>query len=103
MTESPMKRLPSTLLSALLLAACGQTGPLYLPDQAPPKHGLSLRPDTHAPSEEKSKSPAPSKSPSPAAVVPTTPAATPPPPPSASSIAPPSASSVSNPPAPVNP
>ena len=40
------------MVSCVLLAACGQTGPLYLPDQAPPKRGLSLRPDTHSPADE---------------------------------------------------
>ena len=46
-----MKRFPAMVFCALL-AACGQTGPLYLPDQAPPKKGLSIRPDTRSPAEE---------------------------------------------------
>jgi predicted small lipoprotein YifL len=32
-----MRTLCLTLLVALLLSACGQKGPLYLPDQPPPK------------------------------------------------------------------
>lgn len=31
-----MKKLVSYLFSVVLLTGCGQTGPLYLPDQKPP-------------------------------------------------------------------
>jgi len=96
-----MKRPLPILLAGLLLAACGQTGPLYLPGHEPPHHGLSLRPDTHAPAEEATSAPgaapaAPARAASPAAV---TPAA----PPAASSVAPPPASSIALPAAPVKP
>lgn len=40
-------------LLCLLLTACGQAGPLYLPGEEPPRHGHSLRPDTHKPSDER--------------------------------------------------
>ena len=42
-------------LGILLLTACGQSGPLYLPDQEPPKHGLSIKPDTRNPADEKAQ------------------------------------------------
>lgn len=32
-----MRTLLSTLCAALLLSACGQSGPLYLPDRSSPK------------------------------------------------------------------
>lgn len=47
-----MKLRPLSLL-CLLLTACGQAGPLYLPGEEPPRHGHSLRPDTHKPSDER--------------------------------------------------
>jgi predicted small lipoprotein YifL len=65
------------MVCCVLLAACGQTGPLYLPDQAPPKKGLSIRPDTRSPAEESAaQNPLPAK-----------PAAPQPPPAAASSTA----------------
>jgi predicted small lipoprotein YifL len=36
-----VKRASAILAAAVLLAACGQRGPLYLPDQAPPKKRLA--------------------------------------------------------------
>ena len=51
-------RRSTSVLGVLLLAACGQSGPLYLPDQAPPKHGLSVKPDTRSPADENAQ-PAP--------------------------------------------
>lgn len=76
-----MNRFPA-FLCCLLLAACGQTGPLYLPDQAPPKKGLSIRPDTRSPAQE---SPTPTPLPAKAVAPKAPPAAaasvaTPPPP-----------------------
>ncbi|TXL64350.1 hypothetical protein FHP08_15260 [Zeimonas arvi] len=35
----------AALAGATLLAGCGQRGPLYLPDQPPPKKRLSQSPD----------------------------------------------------------
>ncbi len=82
--NSAMNRFPA-IVFCLLLAGCGQTGPLYLPDQAPPKKGLSVRPDTRSPAEE-------SSTPSPPAAPQETPKAPPAP-----------ASSASSPPTPTSP
>jgi predicted small lipoprotein YifL len=43
---------PAAVCVLLLLAGCGQTGPLYLPDQPPPRGGLSIQPDNRNPGEE---------------------------------------------------
>lgn len=82
-----MNRFP-VIACCLLLAACGQTGPLYLPDQAPPKKGLSIRADTRDPGKESGALALPKP-----AAKPTNPA----PPPAAASIAAPPTLATPNP------
>lgn len=77
--------LPSVVAVATL-AACGQTGPLYLPGQEPPKRGLSVKPDTRDPVLDYKLNVA-----RPATSAPK---------PSASTSMPPSASSIASPPQP---
>ena len=44
-----LPRAPLLLAVAFALGACGQTGPLYLPDNPPPRQGLSLKKEEKKP------------------------------------------------------
>jgi len=80
-----IRLLAASLLAAAALSACGQTGPLYLPGESAPKTGLSIRPDTRAPADERREQ-APSAAPA-------APQAAPAAPPAASSVAAPATGS----------
>lgn len=84
MMPSPLFRpcsvaLPATLLAALLLAGCGQTGPLHLPEDAPAKENYLIS----------KRRPKPAEAPAPPASPETAPAATPAEPQNAPSPSPP--------------
>lgn len=53
-----MKRAVTGLLIALLLAGCGQKGPLYLPDKKKAKVPATQQPQTQTPTQTQT-SPAP--------------------------------------------
>lgn len=63
-----MPKTIALLCAALLLSACGQTGPLYLPEQGAPKHQAKRPPIKVVPAAETtSEAPAPAPAPQPAA------------------------------------
>lgn len=57
-----MKRLCLLCLAALLLAGCGASGGLYLPDQEP-KHDNPLKKDPRKPQPQTSPAPPPDQPP----------------------------------------
>lgn len=57
------RRLPAALLVALLLPACGQTGPLHLPEDAPAKENYLLKKRRETPAPSPAETPAPAATP----------------------------------------